>query len=132
MASLVPLASKARAANGLSWAGIILAALCRNNTHNSERSLAWTCTQASDGSEHWLSNPDGVIIGGIKLLQQRITVKDLCGASVTYQVDCVKHLDFSYCSAARVGQITIVIADGQGTQSCEQKHQRISGKKCLF
>lgn len=46
------------------------------------------------------------------------------GASVTYQVDCVKHLDFSYCSAAWVGQITIVIADGQGTQPCEQKHQR--------
>lgn len=56
----------------------------------------------------------------------------------TYQVDCVKHLDFSYCSAARVGQVTIVIADGQRAQSCghkaqtheqEEKHQRREKKK---
>lgn len=32
VASLVPLASKARAANGLSWAGIMLAALWKANT----------------------------------------------------------------------------------------------------
>lgn len=39
----------------------------------------------------------------------------------TYQVDGVKHLDFSYRSAARVGQVTVVIADGQGAQTF--KHQ---------
>lgn len=35
----------------------------------------------------------------------------------TYQVDCVKHLDFSYRSAARVRQITVIIADRKGAQS---------------
>lgn len=47
----------------------------------------------------------------------------------TYQVDCVKHLDFAYSSTARVGQVTIVIADGQRTQSCEHKHKLISKEK---
>lgn len=37
VANLVPLASKARAANGLSWAGIMLAARCRENGESGER-----------------------------------------------------------------------------------------------
>lgn len=39
-----------------------------------------------------------------------------------YQVDCVKDLDFSYGSAAGVGQVTVVIADGQGAQTYEHKY----------
>lgn len=49
----------------------------------------------------------------------------------TYQVDCVKHLDFSYCSAARVGQVTIVIADGQRAQSCGHKHKVTNTRKSI-
>lgn len=37
VANLVPLASKARAANGLSWAGIILAARCKANGDRGEQ-----------------------------------------------------------------------------------------------
>ena len=36
---------------------------------------------------------------------------------VTYQIDCVKHLNLSYRSTAWVGKITVVVADGQGAQS---------------
>lgn len=36
---------------------------------------------------------------------------------LTHQVDRVKHLNFSYRGAARVGQIAVVIADREGTQS---------------
>lgn len=47
----------------------------------------------------------------------------------THQVDCVKHLDFSYRGTAWVGQVTIVIADGKGAQSYEHKYKLINKGK---
>lgn len=51
----------------------------------------------------------------------------------TYQVDRVKHLDFSYRGAAGVRQVTVIIADGKGTQSWRHKQsdkQGIPKKVC--
>lgn len=46
-------------------------------------------------------------------------LKERFTASVfTYQVNRVKHLNFSYRGTAGVRQITVVIADGQSAQSC--------------
>lgn len=53
---------------------------------------------------------------------------NLC-ETITYQVDRVEHLDLSYCSAARVGQVTVVVADGQRAQSCRHKHKLVSKER---
>lgn len=35
----------------------------------------------------------------------------------TYQVNGVKHLDFAYRGTARIRQVTVIVADGKGTQT---------------
>lgn len=46
------------------------------------------------------------------------STKGFIDSMFTYQIHCVKHLNFSYCSTAWVAKITVVIADGEGAQSC--------------
>lgn len=69
---MVPLASKARAANGLSWAGIILAARYKSKTDNTEKSPGGEGTPATDESKH--CQPDTGIITCRNLFEERITV----------------------------------------------------------
>lgn len=49
----------------------------------------------------------------------------------TYQVDSVKHLDFSYRGTAGVRQVTVIIADGKGTQSWMSKREKNKNKNVL-
>lgn len=52
------------------------------------------------------------------LLLKKYTTKQRALQFVfTYQVDRVKHLNFPYRSTAWVCQVTVIIADGKGTQS---------------
>lgn len=49
----------------------------------------------------------------------RALLKNWTVAVFTHQVDCVKHLNFTYRGAAWVRQIAIVVADGKRAQSCK-------------
>lgn len=39
--------------------------------------------------------------------------------NISYQVNCVKHLNLSYCCTARVGQVAVIITDGECAQPCD-------------
>ena len=40
-----------------------------------------------------------------------------------YQVDCVKDLNLSYCCTSRIGQVAVIITDGQCTQPYEENNK---------
>lgn len=42
----------------------------------------------------------------------------------TYQIDRVKHLNFSYRGTAGVGKVTVIITDGKGTQSWRDTNRK--------
>lgn len=75
VANLVPLASKARAANGLSWAGIMFAARCEANGDSGERCNSRRESRGREREENGAAKrPDqGVGKGDVQSIRLSVT-----------------------------------------------------------